>query len=259
MTNREKAIAVLRSIETGDSDAIQFINEKEYKQHNLTVEDGLDGFGRALANLSNFPEKARVNTIRAFEDNNYVFLHTDYNFFGPKIGFDVFRFEDGKIVEHWDNLMTTPANPNPSLHTCIDGTTEIQDRDRTTTNKEIVKSFVNDILMGNHPEKITTYFEGDKYIQHNPSIADGLSGLGAALETMAKNNIKMIYDTLHLVLGEGNFILAISGGSFAGKPTSYYDLFRIENGKIAEHWDVMETIADKSEWKHSNGKFSFKK
>ncbi|MGM9747540.1 MAG: hypothetical protein ACI3ZN_01955 [Candidatus Cryptobacteroides sp.] len=32
----------------------------------------------------------------------YGIAHTDYNFFGPKIGFDIFRFEDGKIVEHWD-------------------------------------------------------------------------------------------------------------------------------------------------------------
>ena len=40
-----------------------------------------------------------------------------------------------------------------------------------------------------------------------------------------------------------------------GAPTSYYDLWRIENGKIAEHWDVMETIADKSTWQNQNGKF----
>ena len=39
------------------------------------------------------------------------------------------------------------------------------------------------------------------------------------------------------------------------KLTSYYDLFRVENGKIAEHRDVMETIADKSTWQNQNGKF----
>ncbi|MGN8713436.1 nuclear transport factor 2 family protein [Hornefia butyriciproducens] len=38
-------------------------------------------------------------------------------------------------------------------------------------------------------------------------------------------------------------------------PTSYYDLWRIENGKVAEHWDVMETIADKETWQNTNGKF----
>ncbi len=54
-----------------------------------------------------------------------------------------------------------------------------------------------------------------------------------------------------------HIVLAISEGAFAGKPTSYYDLFRVENGKIAEHWDVMETIAPESEWKHQNGKYGF--
>ena len=39
-------------------------------------------------------------------------------------------------------------------------------------------------------------------------------------------------------------MLAVSEGTFGGAPTSYYDLWRVENGKIAEHWDVMETIAD---------------
>ncbi len=52
-------------------------------------------------------------------------------------------------------------------------------------------------------------------------------------------------------------MLAISEGEFAGQPTSYYDLFRIENGQIAEHWNVMETILPESEWKNSNGKFNF--
>ena len=50
-------------------------------------------------------------------------------------------------------------------------------------------------------------------------------------------------------------MLGVSEGAFGGKPTSYYDLWRVENGKIAEHWDVMETIADKSTWQNNNGKF----
>ena len=100
-----------------------------------------------------------------------------------------------------------------------------------------------------------SYFDGDKYIQHNISIADGLSGLGAALEAMAKQGISMIYDTVHMVLADGNFVLGVSEGTFGGVPTSYYDLWRIENGKIAEHWDVMETIADQSAWQNDNGKF----
>lgn len=64
----------------------------------------------------------------------------------------------------------------------------------------------------------------------------------------------MIYDETHLILAQGNYVLAVSEGTYGGKPTSYYDLWRIENGKIAEHWDVMETIADETTWANENGK-----
>ena len=112
---------------------------------------------------------------------------------------------------------------------------------------------------------ISTFASGDAkqaaslldegYIQHNTGIADGLSGLGAALEALATNGIQMIYDRTHQVLAQGNFVLGVSEGSFGGKPTSYYDLWRVENGKVAEHWDVMETIADSADWQNENGKF----
>ena len=108
-------------------------------------------------------------------------------------------------------------------------------------------------------DKIPNYTDAgeENYIQHNPAIGDGLSGLAAALEGMAKQGITLEYKTVHKVLGEGNFVLAISEGAFAGKSTSFYDLFRVENGKIVEHWDVMETIMPEAQWKNSNGKFNF--
>lgn len=65
----------------------------------------------------------------------------------------------------------------------------------------------------------------------------------------------MIYTTTHQVLAEGNYVLAVSEGTYGGVPTAYYDLWRVENGKIAEHWDVMESIADPSTWANANGKF----
>lgn len=148
MNKKEQVVALLKSIETGDTAPIAFINADKYIQHNLGIKDGLAGFGEALAALPK--GSARVNTIRAFEDGDYVFTHTDYNFFGPKIGFDVFRFENGKIVEHWDNLTETPANPNPSGHTMIDGAIEMKDIQKTTENKTFVKQFVQDVLMGKH-------------------------------------------------------------------------------------------------------------
>lgn len=252
LSQKEKAVALLESIETGDPTPVSYINPDKYIQHNLMVKDGLAGFGELLKQL---PEgSAKANVVRAFQDGEYAFTHTEYNFFGPKIGFDIFRFEDGKIVEHWDNLQVT-AGPNPSEHSMTDGATAITDRTNTDKNKAVVRSFVQDILRDGKMEKLTSYFDGDNYIQHNPQSGDGLSGLGKALEAMAKAGIVMKYDRIHKVLGEGNFVLTVSEGSFAGNPTAFYDLFRVENGKIAEHWDVLETIPAPNEWKNENGKF----
>ena len=98
LSNQEKAIALLNSIQSGDQTAVAYVNADKYTQHNLAVGDGLAGFGAALAAL---PEgSARVNIVRSFTDGDFVVTHTDYNFFGPKDGFDVFRFEEGLIVEH---------------------------------------------------------------------------------------------------------------------------------------------------------------
>lgn len=252
---KKQVVDLLKAIETGESTPVAVINPNKYTQHNTGIADGLAGFGAALAQLP--PNSAKVNTVRVFQDGDFVFAHTDYNFFGPKIGFDIFRFEDGKIVEHWDNLQQTPTSPNPSGHTMIDGPTQATDLEKTEVNKALVKNFVDDILVNGRMEKLAGYFNGDNYIQHNPQIADQLSGLGAALEAMGKAGITMKYDTIHKVLGEGNFVLVVSEGSFAGKHTSFYDLFRVENHKIAEHWDVLETITPKEEWKNQNGKFGF--
>ncbi|MGB0205620.1 MAG: nuclear transport factor 2 family protein [Neptuniibacter sp.] len=253
MSKKQQVTALLKSIETGDSAPVAFINPTKYIQHNLAVADGLAGFGAVLQAL---PEgSAKVDTVRAFEDGDYVFTHTEYNFFGPKIGFDIFRYENGQIVEHWDNLQVTPESPNPSGRSMIDGNTELLDLDKTVENKQLVKRFVTEVLVNGELDKLTAYFDGDNYIQHNPNIADGLSGLGAALEDMAKQGVTMKYDTVHKVLGEGNFVLVVSEGSFANQPTSFYDLFRVANGKIAEHWDTIETIPAQSEWENTNGKF----
>lgn len=250
---KQQVSALLKSIETGDAAPVAAVNPTKYIQHNLAVGDGLAGFGAVLQALPK--GSAKVNTVRVFQDGDHVFTHTEYDFFGPKIGFDIFRFENGKIVEHWDNLQETPTSPNPSGHTMIDGPSVATDLDRTDANKRLVLAFVDDILVNGRLEKLAGYYDGDAYVQHNPQIADGLSGLGAALQAMAKAGITLKYDRIHKVLGEGNFVLVVSEGQFAGKHSAFYDLFRVRNGKIAEHWDIIETIPPKAEWKNANGKF----
>lgn len=253
LSNKEKVVALLTSLETGDQQPVSYINPEKYIQHNLMVGDGLAGFGEVLKQL---PEgSVKANVVRAFQDGDYAFTHTEYDFFGPKIGFDVFRFEDGLIVEHWDNLQEIASQRNPSGRTQIDGPTKVIDLDKTDANKTLVKGFVRDVLQGANPGTITEYCSTVQYLQHNPNVGDGLDALGKALEEMAKAGTPMIYTENHMILGEGNFVLTVSEGQFLGKHVAFYDLFRIDGGKTVEHWDAIEEIPLKEAWKNDNGKF----
>ena len=255
--NIESALALINTFANGDAELAATLLDEGYIQHNLAYGTGRDAFVGSVKYLAAADAPTTVNTIRSFADGDYVFLQTVYNFAGAgeQVAFDIFRFnEAGLIAEHWDNLASV-AEPNPSGHTQIDGTIDIAEPSRTAQNRQLVCDFLFDVMQGNKPEKTPDYFDGDTYIQHNTAIADGLSGLSDALAALAEQGIEMIYDRTHMVLAQGDFVLAVSEGSYAGAPTSYYDLWRVANGKIAEHWDVMETVADASTWANDNGKF----
>jgi len=251
MSNKDKVVALLNSIATGETAPIAYVNPEKYIQHNLAVGDGLAGFGEALQALDG---TGSAKVIRAFEDGDFVFTHSEYEFFGPKVGFDIFRFEDGLIVEHWDNLQAI-VTETVSGRSQFDGATEITDLDKTDENKAFIQGFVDDILLAAHPEKITDYISTESYHQHNPSVGDGLAAFGDAVQGMIDAGTPMVYTKNHMLMGEGNFVLTVSEGQFLGNHVAFYDLLRIEDGKIVEHWDVIEEIPARSQWKNDNGKF----
>ncbi len=261
ISNKAKVESLLNAIESGAKEPMAYINAEKFTQHNLSAADGVEGFGAMMAQLVNYPEPSRVNILRLIEDGDYVAAHTQYNLFGEKVGFDIFRFEDGLIVEHWDNLQELPKSLNPSGRSMIDGVQEVTAVAQTEKNRALIERFAKDILVDGNFSQIGKYFDGDNYIQHNPSIGDGLSTFGAAVKELIKSGVAMQFDRLHKVLCEGNFALVVSEGRYGsagGAPTAFYDFFRIENEKIAEHWDVIEAIPEEADRKNSNGKFGFR-
>jgi predicted SnoaL-like aldol condensation-catalyzing enzyme len=99
------------------------------------------------------------------------------------------------------------------------------------------------------------YIDGESYTQHNPMFGDGLSTVMQAFEGMAAQGIEAGYDKIHMVIGEGDFVLVVSEGTFNGSANAIYDLFRVKNSKLVEHWDVIETIPPQDQWNNTNGKF----
>lgn len=211
-----------------------------YIQHNPLAPSGVAALRGLVGKLAKGP-KGSVEIHRMIADGDLVASHATYKGFGPVplVAMDVFRFNDeGKIVEHWDNMISM-AKPNPSGRTQTDGATEITDRDKTESNKAKVTEFITRSMINHEKIDITQYISPTTYIQHNPMVADGLEGFGAFMAEMKKKGITMEYSKLHKVIGEGNFVMTLSEGSLGGKPQAFYDLFRLENGLIVEHWDVI--------------------
>ena len=82
MTNKEKALALINTFASGDTEKAKELLAPGYIQHNLAFGTGADAFVAAVAGLAQAPVKTTVNNIRAFEDGDKVFLQTVYNFAG---------------------------------------------------------------------------------------------------------------------------------------------------------------------------------
>ena len=249
---KRQICTLLKGIETGDPSAVEVINPEKYIQHNPQTHEGGEGLAALFKRLSK--TNPRVNIVRVFEDGDYVFGHTEYDFSSRRVGFEVFRFEGEQAVEHWDNIQPR-QEPNPSGHTMVDGPTEVTDLPQTESNRDVVRSFVDDVLINRRLEKFEHYFDGEHFTQHNPRMVDGTSSLREALEETTHDGATIKYTRLHRVLAEGNFVLSASEGSLGGIHSAFYDLFRVAQGKLVEHWDTIEPIAPRHEWKNDNGKF----
>lgn len=249
-SNREQIRTLLKGIETGDPEAVTVVNEKKYIQHNPLTREGNIGLAELFKRLAKTSPKVEI--VRIFEDGDFVFAHTEYDFNEVEIGFEVFRFEDGQAVEHWDNLQSKAPKPNPSGHTMIDGRTNISDPDRTESNRDFVRSFVEDVLINRHFDRLEHYVNPSGYTEHNPHMSDGLTALKKQLTASAPGRN---YQTIHRVLAEGNFVLCICEGSLAGKQASFFDLFRLFDSRIVEHWDTTEEVPPIELWQNNNGKF----
>ncbi len=252
VTKKDQIRALLKSIETGDPGPVAVVNEAKYIQHNPQTHEGSEGLAALFQRLSK--SSPRVNIVRAFEDGEFVFAHTEYDFASRKIAFEVFRFEGGQAVEHWDNIQERQG-PNPSGRIMMDGPTEAVDLELTESNRALVRSFVEVVLIDGHLDRLTDFVDKDTYAEHNPRLGDGVSILRSALEAKDESGRRIDYQSIHRVLAEGSFVLCVSEGNYDGVHTAFYDLFRLAKDKVAEHWDTTEKIAPRREWKNDNGKF----
>jgi predicted SnoaL-like aldol condensation-catalyzing enzyme len=220
-----------------------------YTQHSTGVKDGVEGFVEFFEPFIERNPNRDIQIIRGLVDGQYVFLHVYQSLNNGEaqwVTTDFFDTDDhDKIIEHWD-VIAEYCDQTPSGHTSIDGPTEITDLDKTEENKALVRSLIEDGLMrGGNPENLSKYISEDKYIQHNKEVADGLEHF-QKLASMP--NRPLNYDEIVMMVGQGNFVATLCKANWndgaLNQDYAQVDIFRIEDGKIVEHWDNVEPVPE---------------
>ena len=122
------------------------------------------------------------------------------------------------------------------------------------TSKEVVSRFYDDVFLNHDMSRLDTYMHDD-YIQHNDDCPQGRDGFVEFFTTIFAAVPDFSY-TLKKMVADGDIVVAHStttgthtGGEWLGQAATgnklsfdVVDIFRVESGKIAEHWDVADTF-----------------
>ena len=114
------------------------------------------------------------------------------------------------------------------------------------TNKKIVIEFYDKALNQKDFEAASKYF-GPRYVQHNPNVPDGIEAL-KGLVTMLKDKFPNSRNEIKRAVAEGDLVMlhVHSVREPGQRGRAIVDIFRLENGKIVEHWDVIQDVPEKA-------------
>jgi predicted SnoaL-like aldol condensation-catalyzing enzyme len=109
-------------------------------------------------------------------------------------------------------------------------------------NKQVVVDYYQTAFDG-EPEKAVEQYVGDRYIQHNPMAADGTEAFIGFVKWLRGENPELKLE-IKRVLAEGDIVATHSHLTLKpGEPgQALADFFRVEDGKVVEHWDVIQEI-----------------
>ena len=228
-----------------------------YTQHSAGVADGKEGFLEFFIPFLQRNPVRDIQLVRTIEDGNFVFTHAHQNLNNGRFYYVTADFfdtdSDDKIIEHWD-VIQEEKRETASGRSMVDGPTEVEDLDKTEENRTLVQGFFDEVLIGGNFQHIEDYISATEYAQHSPVVEDGIRGFQKFLITLAEQGSSMQYQKLHRLVVEGNFAASLSHVKMNEEDWCIIDVFRVQQGKIVEHWNVQEKMGPKDTWNNS-GKF----
>ena len=252
--HKSVAVRVLKGVfEEGDTEVVDRYVRPDYIQHNPIAADGAETL-KGLAGVMNqqFPD-AEYDVERVVAQGDLVLVHSNVVLTPGSRGsavFDIFRFQGGRIAEHWDVAQAVPessANGNDMFSTVSRPRTgEPGPAWLTPYSEKLVTKAFDRLLVRKDLSAIDTYW-GPEYHQHNPNIADGVKGVKAGLGAYFQQFPDLAVSRKR-VIAEGDLVAVHS--HYVNAPgergQAVIDLFRVRNGKIVEHWDALQDVPETS-------------
>lgn len=223
-----------------------------YTQHSTGVPDGVEGF---LAFFEPFLERnpvREIEIVRIFEDGPWVYCSAYQSLNNGEakwVTMDLFHTApDGLILEHWDTIAAY-AEQTASGNDMVGGTREVDTKADTEASKALVREYTKQVLQEGKPD-LANRFVAEDLIEHSADIAAGRTGLIDWLSSDAAGSYEMLFS----LIGQGDFVMTYGKRHAQGKDIAVFDVYRVSDGEIAEHWMNLEEIGPRENWGNS-GKF----
>lgn len=150
-----------------------------------------------------------------------------------------------KIYLHGAATILVVAFLSGCLTVHTEGATQPRGVGQAQSNKDFVVEFYQRVLIDGDVDAADRYLRAD-YIQHNPKVPTGLDGFKAYFKKLGKQlevtNSKLHGEIEHVVV-EGDLVVIFVSYRIEGLMNLRFqaaDLFRVQDGLIAEHWDVLQ-------------------
>lgn len=243
----------LEGIAGGEArEAVTKYTGHRYTQHSTGVGDGVEGFLNFFEPFVARNPKRDIEIVRSFQDGRWVFCNAYQSLNDGAarwVTMDMFYTDaDGLILEHWDTIAAYVAQ-TASGEDMVAGAKHVDAGADGEASKALVLEYTKQVLQEGHTDRLSEFVAED-LIQHGPDVGAGRDGLAAWLGSEAAGR----YEFLFHLMGAGNFALTYSKRHARGQDIAVFDLYRVEDGLIVEHWTNAEEISPREMWGNS-GKF----
>jgi predicted SnoaL-like aldol condensation-catalyzing enzyme len=251
-------------IQGGHLDQAPKYQAEDYIQHNPNVNTGRAGFVEFFSKFSKpknpIPDKLDNPPVVMGAKGDFVWLIFETEQKDPRDAsgattyhsnsFDLLRIQNGKVQEHWDSAMKMPGSgsiktgvsPKPPMEWNLGKRSKEEDETLALATEEL-----KDMLQYGHLELADKTMDPG-YVQHNPNVPQGRDGFKAFMSRRPGRQPQEIKaewpnpPALTLIDGPYSVMMWDRMAKDPDDPSkmytwNHYDVVRMENGKIKEHWD----------------------